>query len=156
MTSLQNCARLEVLEPRTAPVSDRPYVAVASLEGALVNQHLGEASRMLIYAEKAGRISLVETRPAPAPGGGNQRWSDLAAILCDCRAVLVHGGGRDAQNHSGRQGGEPRRLRRAHQRGGPRGLCRKGPSASGGAPPAALRRRVRRKPDGMRINMTAP
>lgn len=93
MTSLQNCSRLEVLEPRSADVSNRPYVAVASLEGALINQHLGEARQMLIYGEKDGRISLVESRQVPEPGGGNQRWTDLAAILSDCRAVLVHGVG---------------------------------------------------------------
>ena len=104
MTSLQNCSRLEVIEPNSAPVSDRPYVAVASQEGALVNQHLGEAGRMLIYGDKDGRIDLVETRQAPEPGGGNQRWTDLAAILSDCRAVLVHGVGETPRTILGAKG----------------------------------------------------
>ena len=34
----------------------RPFVAVATMEGALVNQHLGEAERFLVY--EAGRARL--------------------------------------------------------------------------------------------------
>ena len=71
----------------------RPYVAVASHEGILVNQHLGEAGRFQIWGPASGGFRLVEERPAPRPGTGPQRWQALADILKDCRAVLVSGCG---------------------------------------------------------------
>lgn len=68
----------------------RPYVAVATLEGVLVNQHLGEATRFQIWGEDgAGGYKLIEERPAPPPGGGSQRWFNISRILGDCRAILV-------------------------------------------------------------------
>lgn len=70
----------------------RPYVAVASMEGVLVNQHLGEASRFWIFESGGdGRPQLVGVREAPEAGGGNLRWRELAQSLHDCRAVLVSG-----------------------------------------------------------------
>lgn len=93
MAALKNCQHLKVLEPRGQKVSHRPFVAVASLEGVLVNQHLGEAYQVLVYGEKYGRFGLIEARQTPEPGGGMQRWSELAATLSDCRAVLVSGVG---------------------------------------------------------------
>jgi nitrogen fixation protein NifB len=91
MATLKNCQHLEVLEPKGRKVSYRPYVAVTSLEGVLVNQHLGEAFQVLVYGEKHGRIGLLEARQTPEPGGGMDRWAELAAILSDCRAILVSG-----------------------------------------------------------------
>jgi nitrogen fixation protein NifB len=67
----------------------RPYVAVSSLEGMLVNQHLGETTNFLIYAQEGHDFKLVEERPAPMPGGGIGRWQALTRLLHDCRAVLV-------------------------------------------------------------------
>jgi nitrogen fixation protein NifB len=93
MATLKNCQHLEVLESRTQKVSARPYVAAASLEGVLVNQHLGEACQVMIYGEKDGRIGLIEARPTPEPGAGMARWKELAATLSDCRAILVSGVG---------------------------------------------------------------
>ena len=93
MATLKNCQHLTVIEPKKDQLSDRPYVAVASLEGVLVNQHLGEADKLLIYGETDGRIGLVESRTTPSPGGGMARWEALAATLSDCRAVLVAGVG---------------------------------------------------------------
>ncbi len=93
MATLKNCQHLEVLEPKGRKVSHRPYVAVASLEGVLVNQHLGEAYQVLVYGEKDGRIGLIEARPTPEPGSGMARWKELAASLSDCRAILVSGVG---------------------------------------------------------------
>jgi len=80
---------------RTVPTIDeaRPYVAVASLEGLLVNQHLGEAGRFLIFAKKDDGYALVEEREAPSAGGGPNRWYALAEALKDCRAVLVAAAG---------------------------------------------------------------
>jgi nitrogen fixation protein NifB len=93
MAVLKNCQHLEVLQPKGQKVSRRPYVAVASLEGVLVNQHLGEAYQVLVYGEKEGGIGLIEARRTPEPGSGMERWKALAEILSDCRAVLVGGVG---------------------------------------------------------------
>jgi nitrogen fixation protein NifB len=74
----------------------RPYVAVASHEGALVNQHLGEAARVLIFKKDdstASGCKFVEVRKAPEPGAGDGRWHDFAALLHDCRAFLVNAAG---------------------------------------------------------------
>ncbi len=69
----------------------RPYVAVTSLEGVLVNQHLGEATRFQIWGEDEDNgYKLIEERPAPAPGGGSRRWLNISRILGDCRAILVN------------------------------------------------------------------
>jgi nitrogen fixation protein NifB len=70
---------------------ERPYVAVATLEGMLVNQHLGEAYRLQIWERNGEGFRMVEERAAPEPGGGVRRWMDLAEVLGDCRAVLVSG-----------------------------------------------------------------
>jgi nitrogen fixation protein NifB len=72
------------------PVLDhRPYVAVATLEGALVNLHLGEARSFQIWGQNVqGGFNFIEERPAP-PAGGAKRWWALAETLQDCRAVLV-------------------------------------------------------------------
>jgi len=70
----------------------RPFVAVASREGALVNRHLGEAEKLMIYQKRSGRekgFALKEFRHTPPKGGGDQRWADLAESLSDCRALLV-------------------------------------------------------------------
>ncbi|MGO8697251.1 MAG: nitrogenase cofactor biosynthesis protein NifB [Limisphaerales bacterium] len=74
----------------------RPFVAVATMEGALVNQHLGEAERFLVYEQDAntpGNYRLKEIRPAPPEGGGDARWAELAVTLKDCRALLVNAAG---------------------------------------------------------------
>ena len=54
-------------QPSAADVSRRPYVAVATLEGALVNQHLGEAHRFQIWEQSVSGFNLVEERDAPEP-----------------------------------------------------------------------------------------
>ena len=83
---LSACAKL----PRHAEAT-RPYVAVATLEGVLVNQHLGEATRFQIWKENGdGTYTMVEQRQAPPAGGGAQRWLNISRILGDCRALLVN------------------------------------------------------------------
>ncbi len=73
-----------------APINKpRPYVAVSSLEGMLVNQHLGETTKFFIYGKDGDEYRLIEERPAPIPGGGIGRWQALTRLLYDCRAVLV-------------------------------------------------------------------
>lgn len=93
MNTLNACRRLAVTKPHRARVSPRPNVAVASQEGVLVNQHLGEARKLLIYGEKAGRVELLEARRTPVKGGGEQRWAKLVELLCDCSTLLVSGAG---------------------------------------------------------------
>jgi nitrogen fixation protein NifB len=75
------------------PTENRPHVAVASREGVLVNQHLGEASRLHVFRKACGEFELIDRRCAPPRGGGEERWKDLARSLRDCRALLVAGVG---------------------------------------------------------------
>ena len=70
---------------------ERPFVAVASNEGILVNQHLGEADRLYIFRETPNGYKLVNQRSTPEKGAGNTRWEELGEMLADCRALLVGG-----------------------------------------------------------------
>lgn len=81
---LNACATMPASPPMV-----RPYVAVASLEGMLVNQHLGETTQFLIYGKEESGYTLVEKRKAPPAGGGIGRWEALTRLLYDCRAVMV-------------------------------------------------------------------
>ncbi|WP_432738267.1 radical SAM protein [Maridesulfovibrio sp. FT414] len=84
--TLKACSELRPIDIN-AP---RPYVAVASREGMLINQHLGEAKEFHIWGKnEEGGFKLVEKRNAPVAGCGPKRWTDLAATLSDCRAVLA-------------------------------------------------------------------
>jgi nitrogen fixation protein NifB len=73
---------------------ERPHIAVASMEGMLVNQHLGEADQLWIFDTSLGRPSLIGKRKTPEPGGGNERWRELADSIKDCHTILVSGVGR--------------------------------------------------------------
>lgn len=74
--------------------TDRPYVAVCTQEGYLVNQHLGGADHVVVYenANTDGRVTprVVGTRATPPPGKGAARWAHLAGVLADCRALICH------------------------------------------------------------------
>ncbi|WDP90516.1 MAG: nitrogenase cofactor biosynthesis protein NifB [Desulfobacter sp.] len=69
----------------------RPYVAVATREGVLVNQHLGEARTLNIYDISKGTPAMIEKRPLPSPGGKDFRWYGLANTIRDCHSLLVSG-----------------------------------------------------------------
>jgi nitrogen fixation protein NifB len=84
---LSACASL----PKITPTEIRPYVAVATMEGVLVNQHLGEAERFQIWQKGTSGFQLVEERATPESGGGIRRWLQMGKLLGDCRAVLVSG-----------------------------------------------------------------
>jgi len=71
----------------------RPYVAVGTQEGILVNQHLGEAEEFKIYSNTEDGFELIETREAPMSGLGDIRWIKLAKLLNDCNTILVSGAG---------------------------------------------------------------
>jgi nitrogen fixation protein NifB len=82
----------------------RPYVAVASMEGIFVNQHLGEAAALWIYGLRDEKAELLERRSTPPAGKGAKRWSLLADSLKDCAAVLVSGVGPHPQTVLDRAG----------------------------------------------------
>ena len=88
VTLLQEASR----KPLFATES-RPYVAVASHEGMLVNQHLGEAEEFLIYSNTPEGYVHIDTRKAPASGLGDMRWIQVAKVLKDCNTLLVSGAG---------------------------------------------------------------
>jgi nitrogen fixation protein NifB len=72
------------------PSDKRPYVALTSHEGLLINQHLGEATQIWVFdPEPGGAPTLVETRVAPEPGGGSTRWHELSDLLSDCSAIFT-------------------------------------------------------------------
>ncbi len=83
----------EALAESSGPSAERPYVAVATQEGMIVNLHLGEAGRFWIFAKEGEAFKCVGVRPAPPPGGGESRWLSLAKTLEDCFSVLVAGAG---------------------------------------------------------------
>ncbi|THB79410.1 MAG: radical SAM protein [Desulfobulbaceae bacterium] len=72
-------------------VKEKRYVGVATREGVLINQHLGEADSFEIWQQHDGGFEKFEVREAPKPGGGIKRWHQLALLLHDCRAVLISG-----------------------------------------------------------------
>jgi len=84
----------------------RKYVAVTSMEGVLINQHLGEADRFLIYDMKSDGSSckLIGSRPAPRPGGGNKRWDAVSEVLFDCKALFVGSAGETPKKALGAKG----------------------------------------------------
>jgi nitrogen fixation protein NifB len=82
----------------------RSRVAVASMEGVLVNQHLGEARNLLIYGRENGTVSFLETRNTPEKGGGLKRWEALSESLSDCHTLLVSGIGEQPKRVIGAAG----------------------------------------------------
>lgn len=79
--------------PAVVAAKDRPYVAVASLEGVLVNEHLGQAEALWIFGRQGDGYAVIEKRRTPPAGNGAERWRALAELLGDCRALLACGAG---------------------------------------------------------------
>lgn len=94
----------DVINLSVANDETRPFVAVASNEGLLVNQHLGEADSVYIFRETPNGYRMVEQRDTPPSGSGNKRWEKLAELLSDCRAMLVGGIGPSPSATIGRTG----------------------------------------------------
>lgn len=87
------------------PTAQRPNVAVASAGGMEVDTHLGHANTFLIYGPRADGVAcLLETRPAPASGGGDDRWANVSNLLSDCFSVLVSGVGQRPREVLGQNG----------------------------------------------------
>ncbi|MFH0781981.1 MAG: NifB/NifX family molybdenum-iron cluster-binding protein [Pseudomonadota bacterium] len=81
-------------KPLPRPTVKRPNVAVASSNGIEIDLHLGQAIKLLIYGPRQdGLACLLETRDAPEPGTGANRWSELAVILHDCFVILAASAG---------------------------------------------------------------
>ncbi len=99
---LSACASLPAV-----PSAERPYVAVATHEGILVNQHLGEAEQFQIWEKDGNGFRFVNVRSAPKPGGGVRRWMNLARSLNDCRALLVSGIGETPEEILSKAGIKP-------------------------------------------------
>ncbi len=100
MDLLSACSELSTL----FPVEKRKYVAVASMEGVLINQHLGEARQLLIYEKYGEEYNLIEKRNTPPVGDGKQRWDHLAYLIRDCHSLFVSGIGKspsEVLNQSG-------------------------------------------------------
>ncbi len=93
MDEIKEFSKMEVKSGPDAQYTNRPYVAVASMEGYLVNQHLGEADQLHIFAYKEGLVQPVETRNTPDTGAGLQRWVQMGEMLMDCHTILVSGVG---------------------------------------------------------------
>ena len=70
---------------------EKPYAAVASMEGLLINQHLGEASILWIYEMKNGQAEMIEKRFTPESGSGDRRWDEMTKLLKDCAVLFVSG-----------------------------------------------------------------
>jgi nitrogen fixation protein NifB len=85
--------QLVVLRRHANRTDRRQRVAVASQEGILVNQHLGEATEFHVYERRGDGFVLTACRPAPGLGGGTHRWQQLGRLLDDCRAILVSSAG---------------------------------------------------------------
>lgn len=79
----------KVMTTSDEELSNKPFVAVATNEGLLVNLHLGEAMHLYIYQQTPKGFQFKEMRALPKAGGGDQRWVDLAKTIKDCRALLV-------------------------------------------------------------------
>ena len=77
------------------PTKERPNVAVVSSNGIDIDLHLGQAIRFVIYGPRGedGLACLLETRNAPEPGAGTNRWQEVAAILKDCFILLAASAG---------------------------------------------------------------
>ncbi len=87
MSLLQECETMP--EIQTGYDEDRPNIAVASMEGLLINQHLGEAFQLFIYGRRNGKAELIEIRQTPEPGTGTARWETLSETIADCGMLLV-------------------------------------------------------------------
>ena len=94
--SIEFAQTLESFTHMPTPIdTNRPHIAVATQEGMLVNLHLGEARKVIVYGHdpEADEYEIIDVRELPPVGGGDDRWKKLAHNLRDCRALLVSASG---------------------------------------------------------------
>ncbi|MFA5902931.1 MAG: radical SAM protein [Desulfobacula sp.] len=91
LINLKECADIQKEIKPHITTNKRPCIAVATREGILVNQHLGEAKQLTIYDMSSGKPEFMEQRTMPAPGGMDFRWHSMAEQIKDCRLLLVNG-----------------------------------------------------------------
>jgi len=72
---------------------ERPFIAVATRDGAMINQHLGEANEVRIYRREAMHSTLIDTRIIATEAAGAARWLSIIDKLRDCCGILVGGAG---------------------------------------------------------------
>ncbi len=84
----KNCLISEI-----KPVDDRPFIAVASSNGLLVDLHLGKSPALYIYKQTANGYKFLEKRTTPEVGTGDFRWIKLVSLIKDCKALLVQDAG---------------------------------------------------------------
>ncbi len=99
-------ATLPMAAAMPKPIAGRPNVAVVSSNGMDIDLHLGQAIKILIYGPRGedGLACLLETRPAPEPGGGSSRWQKVAEVLPDCFALLAASAGENPRKILGQEG----------------------------------------------------
>lgn len=99
MAAIKECATIkeQPVNQKILPSTASAHIAVATREGLLVNQHLGEAFELSIYDTTSEIPVMIEKRPVPDPGGGDNRWEELVQTLHDCNTVLVSGAGKAPQ-----------------------------------------------------------
>jgi len=87
------------------PTRDRPNVAVLSAHGIDIDLHLGHAIKALIYGPREdGLACLLHVRDLPEPGGGDNRWHQLAETLGDCFVLLASSAGQKPRDILARHG----------------------------------------------------
>lgn len=87
------------------PSRERPNAAVLSASGMDIDLHLGQATKALVYGPREdGLACLLEPRELPAPGCGDSRWQQVAAILKDCFVLLAASAGHRPREILGRHG----------------------------------------------------
>lgn len=93
MEKLQSFEKQKSMVPPEEKTAEKPFVAVASMEGMLVNLHLGEALQLYIYGRQGADVVFEGIRYVPEPGGGDKRWEELSDTIKDCGTLLVSGAG---------------------------------------------------------------
>lgn len=94
MALLKQCCTME----QTDRKKNTSRVAVATFEGIMVNQHLGNALSLSIFENGPAGPQFVEEREAPQPGKGDSRWHELAMVLDDCHTVLASFAGKSPRD----------------------------------------------------------
>jgi nitrogen fixation protein NifB len=75
--------------PAALPFREKPYIAVTTVDGVSVNQHLGRTYYLWIYGIQNGKITVTEKRPVIEQQRSSDRWNSLAGVIADCSVLLT-------------------------------------------------------------------